>query len=98
MIKFNPFDTFYKYKLNITNEEINQIKILMQDNFTTYTKLNILNFPVLFDLKKQVINILNDHNIFLDHNWAQLYNKENDHQRAHRLLFMTEHSMNIKIL
>ena len=46
MIKFNPFDTFYKYKLNITNEQINQIKILMQDNFTTYNKLNILFFSV----------------------------------------------------
>jgi len=79
MIKFNPFDTFYKYKLNITDEQINQIKILIQNNFTTYNKLNVLNFPLLFDLKKQVINILNDHNIFLDHNWAQLYNKSNNH-------------------
>jgi hypothetical protein len=89
MKKFDPFEyqnVFYEYEVKITNEEINQIlTILKHDKFkneeqsSTFYNLNILNFPVLKNLKEQIIKILNNQNLLLSNNWAQLYNKENEH-------------------
>ena len=85
--KFDPFDyqnLFYEYELKITVDEINQTLILLKNintphQKTTYLHLNILNFPILKNLKKQIIDILNKKNLLLQDNWAQLYNNNNKH-------------------
>ena len=85
--KFDPFkpqNLFYEYELNITKEEINQILILVKDVNsldckTTYKNLNVLNFPTLKNLRKQITDILNKHSVLLSNNWAQLYNTEHEH-------------------
>jgi hypothetical protein len=85
--KFDPFEhenLFYKYKLKITDDEINQVLFLLKnlklnivtEQLTTYTYLNVLNFPILKNLKKQVTDILDKHKFLLRNNWAQLYNKK----------------------
>lgn len=87
MDKFDPFEhenLFYKYKVKITDNEINQVLFLLKnlksnEQLTTYKYLNVLNFPILKNLKKQITNILDKHKLSLDNNWAQLYNKENKH-------------------
>jgi len=84
---FDPFEhinNFYKYTLEITDAEIQQVLFLIKNaktdgQKTTYQNLNILNFPILKNLRKQVINILDKHNVLLTNNWAQLYNKNNEH-------------------
>ena len=86
---FDPFskqNLFYTYKLNIFKKEINQILLLVKNKkfknnnqATTYKALNVLNFPILKNLRKQVIDILNKHKLYLENNWAQLYNKEDKH-------------------
>ena len=51
MNSFDPFDyqnLFYRYKLNITEAEINQVLLLLKEDEsmemkTTYSKLNVLN-------------------------------------------------------
>ena len=83
--KFDPFayeHLFYEYELEITDVEINQILFLVQnvdkkDQKTTYQYLNVLNFPVVKNLKNQIISILDKHKLYLADNWAQLYNKSN---------------------
>ena len=87
--KFDPFyyeHLFYEYKLKITTEEINQILILLknkksnyQEQATTFDYLNVLNFPILKKLKKQITSILDNHKLLLLNNWAQLYNEGNLH-------------------
>jgi len=85
--KFDPFEhqnLFYEYKLKVNNDEINQILLLTENHDVGYQKcnygyLNILNFPILKNLKKQVIDILDKHKLLLLDNWSQLYNKENNH-------------------
>ena len=88
MKKFDPFlyeNLFYKYNLKISKNEVNQILFLLRKNvnsieqLTTYLSLNVLNFPLLKNLKKQITDILDQHNLFLSDNWAQLYNKESKH-------------------
>ena len=87
MSSFDPFkyqNCFYTYKLKIKTEEINQILILIKDlnthdQKTTYNFLNILNFPLLKKIKKQITNLLDKHKLLLTNNWAQLYNKKNNH-------------------
>ena len=89
MRSFDPFkyqNFFYKYKLKINTEEINQILYLVKtiksnagDLKTTYNYLNILNFPLLNKLKKQITDLLDKHELLLTNNWAQLYNKKNGH-------------------
>ena len=85
---FDPFqyqNAFHKYNVDISADEINQIfyflknrkKIYEQKN--TFNHLNVLNFPLLKNLRYQVINILEKHNLILKNNWAQLYNKNNKH-------------------
>jgi hypothetical protein len=87
MIKFDPFDyenSFYEYDLNITDDEVNQIFVLVKnskalDCKTTFQELNVLNFPALKNLKKQITDILDKYNLFLSNNWAQFYNKGDSH-------------------
>lgn len=86
-MQFDPFkkqNCFYKFNLKITKDEINQILLLVKsrpviEQKTTYNYLNILNFPILANLKKQVISILNRKKLVLKNNWAQLYNKKEYH-------------------
>ena len=85
--KFDPFEhehLFYQYKLKITDNEINQVLLLTKNvdigyQKSTYNYLNILNFPILKNLKKQITNILDSHKLFLTNNWSQLYNNKNKH-------------------
>mgnify|MGYP003121189911 CR=1 FL=1 len=87
MKKFDPFyyeNCFYKYKIKTNINEINQTIILLNsrkkiEQATTYQDLNILNFPILKNIKSQIIKILNSQNLILTNNWAQLYNKEDKH-------------------
>ena len=85
---FDPFiyeHLFHEYNLKITDQEINQILFLLRKNkhsrqqLTTYLSLNVLNFPLLKNLKKQITDILDQHKLFLTNNWAQLYNKGDKH-------------------
>lgn len=86
-MQFDPFkkhNSFYKYKIKITKSEINQILLLVQSRKTkaqktTYQYLNILNFPVLKNLREQVISILTRKKLILQNNWAQLYNSQDYH-------------------
>ena len=86
-MQFDPFkkqNSFYKYDLKISKEEINQILILTKskntpDQKTTYNSLNILNFPILKNLRKQVISILDKKKLILKNNWSQLYNNKDLH-------------------
>jgi len=85
--KFDPFEhehLFYQYKLKITDNEINQVLLLTKNvdigyQKSTFNYLNVLNFPILKNLKKQITNILDSHKLFLTNNWSQLYNKKNKH-------------------
>jgi hypothetical protein len=88
MKNFDPFihqNCFYEYELKINLDEINQIIFLIKDNQnthskkTTYNQLNVLNFPVLKNLKYQIIDILEKNNLLLENSWAQLYNKNDKH-------------------
>lgn len=84
---FDPFEyqnAFYEYDLDISVDEINQILFLVRDVQTneqknTYQYLNVLNFPILKNLKQQIICILDSHKLLLRNNWAQLYNKDDSH-------------------
>lgn len=86
-MKFDPFSyehLFYEYKLKITTSEINQVLILLKnidtyDQKSTYEYLNVLNFPILKNIKKQIIHILDKKKLLLHDNWAQLYNHNNKH-------------------
>ena len=87
MNSFDPSkyqNCFHTYKLKIKAEEINQVLILVKNlntgnQKTTYNYLNVLNFPLLKKLKKQITDILDKHSLLLTDNWAQLYNKKNSH-------------------
>jgi|TARA_A100001391_G_scaffold22418_1_gene12385 hypothetical protein len=85
---FDPFhyqNFFHEYKIKSTKDEINQIIFLLKSNKdyeeqkTTFNNLNVLNFPILKNLKSQVIKILESHNLLLGDNWAQLYNELDKH-------------------
>lgn len=85
--KFDPFEEdncFYSYKLTINKIIVNQLHFLLSnhnhvEHKTTYNSLNVLNFPLLKDIRKQVIDILEKHNLRLTNNWSQLYNKNDSH-------------------
>ena len=87
---FDPFmyqNMFHEYELYITHGEINLVYSLLKDltlnnleQKTSYKDTNILDIHGLFNLKQQIINILKSHNLRLDNNWAQLYNKNNEHK------------------
>ena len=80
--KFWPFDdSFYKTKVYISEDEKKQIKLFL-DNFknsrdpdqtTTFEKINILNLPMLKDLKKQITDILDSLDLLLADNGAKQY-------------------------
>jgi len=84
---YSPFnDYFYKYTVNITDIEKNQLRLFLHNNDrgifqqkTTYNELNILNLPLLKNIREQIISILDDHDLLLSNNWAQLYNKDDKH-------------------
>ena len=89
-IVFDPFskqNSFYKYKIKVTKEEINQIMIIIKNkkfkkdlqSNTYINNLNILDFPLLKNIKTQIIKILDEYNLYLTNNWAQFYNKNNSH-------------------
>jgi hypothetical protein len=88
--KFDPFEKencFYNYKLKINKIIIDQLYFLLSNHNnveqkTTYNSLNVLNFPLLRDIKKQTLDILKKHNLSLTDNWAQMYNK-NDYHDLH---------------
>jgi len=87
MKKYWPFQNFYKTTLDIKEKEIEQIKYLLYNfkdtsdvnQITTFKNINILNLPVLKDLKQQIIDILDNLNLFLGNNWGQLYLKNQKH-------------------
>ena len=88
MEKFWPFESFYKKRLNISEEETQQIKLFIHNfknsidsnQITTYKKINPLTeLQALKKLKNQIEEFLNDLNLDLDENWIQLYKKENFH-------------------
>lgn len=84
---FDPFayqNLFHEYELEITDAEINQVLLLVKEihnshHNTTYDHLNVLNFPTLKDLRKQIIFILDSYKLQLRNNWAQLYNTGDSH-------------------
>lgn len=86
---FDPFPhehLFYEYTLDISDHEIDQILLLFKyqsvdsiEQLTTYKSLDVLNLPLLKNIKQQIDNILHEHNLSLDNNWAQLYNKDSFH-------------------
>jgi len=86
---FDPFPhehLFYEYTLDISDHEIDQILLLFKyqsvdsiEQLTTYKSLDVLNLPLLKNIKQQIDNILHEHNLLLDNNWAQLYNKDSFH-------------------
>jgi uncharacterized protein (TIGR02466 family) len=85
--KYNLFEEyFYKYKINITKKEIQQLFFFLENNKnreeqeTTYNQINILNLPLLKDIKDQIIFILEKHNLFISNSWAQLYKKGDKHR------------------
>ena len=92
MKTIDPFKhNFYVYDISITDTEINQVKNFLENSknkkteedifscLTSYTKLNILNLPLLQNLKKQITNILDENNLVLNDNWGQLYMKGHEH-------------------
>ena len=96
MHRFDPFDqSFYEYELKITDEEIIQIETILKTinktngltMRTTFDSINVLSLPLLKNLREQIIKILNDHNLLLDNNWAQLYKQSESHSvHAHGLV------------
>jgi hypothetical protein len=88
MKSFDPFryqNCFYEHKLKTNSDEINQIIFLLKndkglyDQKTTFNQLNVLNFPLLKNLRSQIITILEENGLALGNNWAQLYNKNDKH-------------------
>jgi len=87
---FWPFEKFLTIDLNISDIEREQIKVMLNysksvdpTNTTTYgQRVSILELPSLTNLKKQIIEILNDLNLTLLNNWGQLY-KKGEHIRPH---------------
>ena len=94
MRSFDPFiyqNIFHEYMLEVKQDEINTVHALLEDlpvnkehdydlgQRTLYGECNILDIPGLVNLKKQITNILNVHNLVLSNNWAQLYNQNSQH-------------------
>ena len=86
---FDPFahdHLFYEYDVDITDDQINQILWLFKykekgqfEQLTTFKSINVLNLPLLKSLKEKIVHILKEHNLTLDNNWAQFYNKNSSH-------------------
>ena len=79
---------FFEYKLDISEDEIKQVEVYLQNVkpinnascTTTYNVINILNVPLLKNLKNQIIEILDSKKLILKNNWAQLYKKNYYHE------------------
>lgn len=88
MEKYWPFQNFYKTTLDIHENEKKQIKYLMynfketydKNQISTYQNINILNLPILKNLKKQITDILDTFDLYLGDNWCQLYLKNQKHE------------------
>ena len=88
--KYWPFRFFYKVNINILKEEKEQIKLFLKnfknsvdtDQTSTYKKINVLNLPLLKNLRDEIIKIITPLNLVLDINWAQLY-REGDLHAPH---------------
>jgi|TARA_R110000803_G_scaffold41477_2_gene89171 hypothetical protein len=84
---FDPFkyqNYFHTYELKFNEAEIKQITVLLKKEKTgqpktTYDRFNILNFPLLKNIRAKIIDILEEKNLSLGNNWAQLYNKKDKH-------------------
>ena len=88
LTEYWPFEKFYKTKLEISDQERDQIKYLLY-NFTdskdvnqttTYKSIDILHLPVLKNLRNQIVKILESKNLRLLSNWGQLYLKGHYHE------------------
>ena len=86
--KFDPFENencFYIYNIEIEKTVISQLIYLLKPNqnkeqkTTFFNNSNIIDFPILKNIKEQILNILKKHSLQLGNNWAQLYNKNNYH-------------------
>ena len=85
---FDPFNhNFYEYDLKIEIEEIKQIELFLKNingsssyhMSTTYNAFEILNLPLLKNLRAQIISILDQRKLILSNSWGQLYSKDNCH-------------------
>ena len=86
LTEYWPFKKFYKTKVDILDQEKDQLKYLLykfnsikhsvdKDQTTTYKSINVLNLPRLKNLRNQIIKIIESKNLILGNNWAQLYLK-----------------------
>lgn len=91
---FDPFiyqNVFHEYMLEVKQKEIDTVFALLENSSilkeleydlgkkTLYGSKNVLDIPELINLKNQVVDILKVHNLILTNNWAQLYNRNNQH-------------------
>lgn len=91
MEKFNPFnDWFFKTNLEVSEQEKEQIEVLLKgvnscfkvknnQPLTSYEQPNILDFPVMKNLKEKITNILEPLNLALNNSWAQSYIQNKGH-------------------
>lgn len=91
MEKFNPFnDWFFKTKCVVSEQEKEQIKVLLKgvnscfelknnQPLTSYTQPNILDFPVMNNLRKKITDILDPMSLTLTNSWAQSYINNKGH-------------------
>lgn len=88
MIEYWPFQKFIKTKLQISQEEKEQIKIMLYnfknttdpDQITTYQIIDFLNLPILKKIKEQIENILNPLSLSIINSWGQLYRQSHFHE------------------
>ena len=88
----DPFNyNFYEYNLEISQNEINQVRHFLQNikpeeiNYclTTFRAIDILNLPLLKNLRSQILEILDSKNLILKENWAQMYLEKGHHHDIH---------------
>lgn len=83
-----PLKNFYKIKLNISNQEKDQIKLMLHNfkdtcdstHTTTYKIIDVLKLPLLKNIKDQVEDALHKINLKLTNSWCQLYKKGDCHE------------------
>jgi len=83
-----PFENFIKIKLNISETEKQQIKVMLQhfkdsndpDQVSTFKVIDILGLPLLNNLRKQITEVLDKISLSLTNSWAQLYKKGDAHE------------------
>ena len=89
--KFYPFnDWFFKAKCEVSEQEKEQIKAYLEgvnscfevknnQPLTSYTQPNILDFPVMKNLREKIISILDPMKLTLDNSWVQSYVESKGH-------------------